>query len=204
MRKILTALVAGTFAVGLYAAGPDFSTFQADSIKQKALNDWQSMLPDSIKAKIEEHQKAISTFNADFEVAKVDYKAKIDSEKVVWQTKLDGVLKGIPDSLKPLLDKVQLPDSIKAKVEAYKALNQARIDSLKVIVEKRKADAKINIETALAKLDSEKRAKYEKALAEIDKKLAERQAKAEEAQKKYAERKAVIEAKITKEIDTKK
>lgn len=197
MKKILTALVAGTFAVGLYAAGPNQPVSQNDSTTQKAFSEFQKNLPDSIKLKIEEHLKAVITFNTEFEQAKMDFKAKIDSERVAWQTKLDGV--HIPDSLKGMLCQVQLPDSIKTRVDQFKALNQARIDSLKIIIEKRRADAKQKMETALAKLDSDTKVKYEKALVEIEKKKVKFQAKAEEAQKKLDEKKAAIIEKINKQ-----
>jgi flagellar biosynthesis chaperone FliJ len=213
MKKILTALVAGTFAVSLFAAdstttatGADNQKMRgpvtlADSVKQKAFGDWQKNLPDSIKAKIEEHQKAVDAIKTQFEQVKQDFRARLDSEKVAWQIKLDSCKVVIPDSLKDLVDKGQLPDSIKAKIDSLKAIKQARNDSLKTIITERRANARQCVDSALAKLDSEKKAKYEKALAQIDKKLADRQVKAEEAQKKLEEKKAKIVEKITKETE---
>lgn len=197
MKKILTALVAGTFAASLFAAGPNPPAFPNDSTAQKAFGEFQNNLPDSIKLKIEEHMKAVIAFNVEFEQAKMDFKTKLDSERVAWQTKLDEVR--IPDSLKAMIGQVQLPDSIKTRIDQFKALNQARIDSLKVIIEKRRADAKQKMEAAIAKLDSKSKARFEKALVEIEKKKAEFQAKAEEAQKKLDEKKAAIIEKINQQ-----
>ncbi len=196
MNKLLSALVIGSFTTAIFAAGPDET---ASAEKQNAIEQWQNNLPDSIKAKIDEHQKQMLALKTQMEVQRVEFRAKIDSQKVIFQDMIAEYMKTLPDSLKSDIGDIELPDSIKVKIEAMKQLRQQRGDSLKVIIEKRRAEAKADIEKELAKIDKEKKAKYEKALAQLEKKLAERQLKAVEAQKKLEAKKAEILAKIEQE-----
>lgn len=206
MNKLLTAIIAGTFATSILAVEAPVTKAPVNIEIQNALEQWQNKLPDSVKTIIAAHQQQIDLFKTQIETQRTEFKAKIDAEKEAFKTKIQEFTKTLPDSLKNAIDvaNINLPDSIKARIEAFKIERQVRVDSIKSIIDQRRVSAKADIKIELAKLDSEKKVKYEKALAQLENKLADRQLKAVDAQKQLEAKRAEILAKIEQEKASKK
>jgi hypothetical protein len=201
MNKLYTTIIVGAFAASIFASEPPVSRTSVNIEKQNALEHWQNTLPDSVKTNIAIHQQQINQYKMQMETQRTEFKEKINAEKESFRTRMQEFTNSLPDSLKNSIDieDINLPDSIKARIESFKIERQVRVDSIKSIIDKRRADAKADIRNELAKLDGEKKAKYEKALAQLENKLADRQLKALDAQKKLEAKRAEILAKIEKE-----
>ena len=196
MNKLFTALVAGSFAVSVFAVEPPVTTE-----RQTALEQWQNALPDSIRTRIGEHQQQITEFRTQMETQQFAFRERITAEKEAFRTRIHNFTNTLPDSLKNSIDveHINIPDSIKVRIEAFKIERQAKVDSLKATIEQRRATAKADIRNELAKLDVEKKLKYEKALVQLEDRLADRQLRALDAQKQLEAKKAEILAKIENE-----
>jgi DNA-binding transcriptional MerR regulator len=206
MNKLFTAIIAGAFATSVLATEAPVTKTPVNIEIQNALEQWQNKLPDSVKTIIAAHQQQIDLFKTQIETQRTEFKAKMDAEKEAFKTKIQDFTKTLPDSLKNAIDveNINLPDSIKARIEAFKIERQVKVDSIKSIIDQRRVNAKADITTELAKLDSEKKAKYEKALVQLENKLADRQLKAIDAQKQLDAKRAEILAKIEQEKASKK
>jgi hypothetical protein len=161
-------------------------------------------LPDSIRAKISEHNQKLSSMQSQMQQQRAEWEAKINKERDVWQTKIASMAANLPDTIKAIvlahrlneLVDAELPDSLRLKVTEIRSVVKEKNDSLHAIIDQRRLQAKVELEKEIAKLNADQRAKLEKILANIQEKLKERQTRAEEAQKKLQERQAEIQKMI--------
>jgi hypothetical protein len=197
MIRLLSLVIAGVFAAGVYAGDTTSTNKKADIDKAHALEQINSAIPDSVKARIDAYKAEISALKTEIEVQRTSFKAKIDSQKAEFRAAVHAYIATLPDSLKNI-DDIRLPDSVKAKLALIRDLKDQRHDSLKSLVDKRKMVAREELAKELEKVDAAKKAKFEKALSQLEKNLEERKAQAEKARIALEAKKAEILEKIEK------
>jgi hypothetical protein len=197
MIKVLSLIAAGLLVTGVYAGDSTSTVQKADKDKATALEQMNSSIPDSVKARIDAYKAEISALKSEIEVQRTSFKAQIDSQKAEFRAAVQAYIATLPDSLKNI-DDIELPDSVKAKLALIRDLKDQRHDSLKVLIDKRKSIAREQLMKELEKVDAVKKAKFEKALTQLEQKLEERKAQAEEARKALEAKKAEIMEKIEK------
>jgi hypothetical protein len=201
MNKVLSLLIAGAFVTGLFASTDTTNTRKgADAEKGRAIEQIQNSLPDSVKSRIAAYKSEISELKTQISTQRQEFQSKIAAQKDSFKLAIEEFTKLIPDSLKNASDLAKMPDSTRAHLAAIKELKQQRGDSLNAIIAERRTTAKEELKTALGKIDEVQKVKFEKALNELEKQLADRQMKAEEAKAKLEAKKA----EIIKNIETKK
>ncbi len=197
MIRVVSLVAAGLLVTGVFASDSTSTVQKAEKDKAKALEEINTTIPDSVKARIDAYKAEISALKTEIEVQRASFKAKIDSQKTEFRAAVQAYIATLPDSLKNI-DDIGLPDSVKAKLALIRDLKDQRHDSMKVLVDKRKLVAREKLNKELEKIDAAKKAKYEKALAQLEKKLDERKAQAEEARKALEAKKNEIMEKIEK------
>lgn len=197
MIKVLSLIAAGLLVTGVYASDSTSTVQKAEKDKATALEQMNSSIPDSVKARIDAYKAEISALKSEIEVQRTSFKAKIDSQKAEFRAAVQAYIATLPDSLKNI-DDIELPDSVKAKLALIRDLKDERHDSLKVLIDKRKSIAREQLMKELEKVDAAKKAKFEKALTQLEQKLEQRKAQAEEARKALEAKKAEIMEKIEK------
>jgi len=197
MTKALSLIAAGLLVTGVYATDSTSTVPKAEKDKATALEQINIAIPDSVKVRIEAYKAEIQALKTEIEAQRTSYKAKIDSQKAEFRAAVQAYIATLPDSLKNI-DDIELPDSVKAKLALIRDLKDQRHDSLKVLVDKRKSVAREQLMKELAKVDAAKKAKFEKALTQLEQKLEQRKAKADEARKALEAKKIEIMEKIEK------
>jgi hypothetical protein len=197
MIKLLSLVLTGVLAAGVYASDTTSTDKNAEKDKAKALEQIKSAIPDSVRTRIDAYKAEISALKTEIEIQRTSFKAKIDSQKAEFRAAVQAYVATLPDSLKDI-DDIKLPDSVKAKLALIRDLKDQRHDSLKAVVDKRKFVAREELLKELEKIDAAKKVKFEKTLAQLEKKLDERKAQAEKARKALEAKKAEIMEKIEK------
>lgn len=197
MIRVVSLVAAGLLVTGVFASDSTSTVQKAEKDKAKALEEINTTIPDSVKARIDAYKAEISALKTEIEVQRASFKAKIDSQKTEFRAAVQAYIATLPDSLKNI-DDIGLPDSVKTKLALIRDLKDQRHDSMKVFIDKRKLIAREKLNKELEKIDAAKKAKYEKALAQLEKKLDERKAQAEEARKALEAKKNEIMEKIEK------